>query len=397
MANLQVLSLQYNKLRDLSPGLFRDLGSLKTLLLRYNDFGPVRRGMFDGLDGLQDLYIERARISRLEPGALQEMPQLQVLALRDNRLRSIAPGTFSGLDLHELHLDGNPGSPFTFAPTPTPVVPSTASEGRLMEVVIESHPEAPLGVEAWLSAVGGSMSPTNVYIPAGSPTSSRRVEVAPDDDGPVTVRVARTKYYRGAHDGIRVAPGPPVVLYGFPDVALEVGRGGRSFDLTTVFSYFIGAAAEYKASSSDTAVVSADVDGGTLKLGPAGPGTAEVTVTAIGPTGETLTRRFSVSVDVPSVPLTLAGRQHRHEGFVRVINRSENAGTVRISAIDDAGTRHGPVRLRIPPYGAAQFNSTDLEVGNESKRLLEGVGVGTGEGDWRLVFESDLDIDAFSS
>ena len=93
------------------------------------------------------------------------------------------------------------------------------------------------------------------------------------------------------------------------------------------------------------------------------------------------------------VPLFLAasaldadGRQ----GFVRVLNRSESGGEVRVSAIDDSGRRAGPVTLSIGRFETKSFNSQDLEQGNPGKGLSPGVGPGTG--DWRLEFESDLDI-----
>ena len=78
------------------------------------------------------------------------------------------------------------------------------------------------------------------------------------------------------------------------------------------------------------------------------------------------------------------------EGFVRVINRSYSYGEVAIEAVDDGGTRSGPVRLALRPRRAVHFNSTDLEVGNEAKGLVGRVGVG--EGDWRLEVTSELDL-----
>ena len=77
-------------------------------------------------------------------------------------------------------------------------------------------------------------------------------------------------------------------------------------------------------------------------------------------------------------------------GFVRIVNRSLQSGTVRMTAIDDAGERFGPVTLSLEANEAVNFNSRDLEQGNTSKGLPSGVG--DGEGDWRLEFDSALDI-----
>ena len=85
-----------------------------------------------------------------------------------------------------------------------------------------------------------------------------------------------------------------------------------------------------------------------------------------------------------------AGRQ----GFARVVNRSGEAGEVRIEAWDDAGVMHGPVTLRLGAGKAAHFNSTDLEEGNEAKGLTGATGAGTGQ--WRLALRSTLDLEVLS-
>ena len=79
------------------------------------------------------------------------------------------------------------------------------------------------------------------------------------------------------------------------------------------------------------------------------------------------------------------------QGFVRIINLSDRPGTVTIHAIDDAGERYGPVSLELEAAATAHFNSTDLEEGNESKALTEGVG--DGEGNWRLELNTDIIIE----
>ena len=82
------------------------------------------------------------------------------------------------------------------------------------------------------------------------------------------------------------------------------------------------------------------------------------------------------------------------QGFVRIANRSEVAGTVSIEAIDDAGTRFGPVALSIGGGETVHFNSDDLEAGNAGKGLPDGVGDGSGA--WRLEMGTDLDVEALA-
>ena len=79
------------------------------------------------------------------------------------------------------------------------------------------------------------------------------------------------------------------------------------------------------------------------------------------------------------------------QGFVRVVNTSDEAGTVRIRAFDDAGTGYDPVTLAIEAGAVRHINSTDMETGNAAK----GLGGSTGapeKGHWRLALESDLGL-----
>ena len=83
------------------------------------------------------------------------------------------------------------------------------------------------------------------------------------------------------------------------------------------------------------------------------------------------------------------------EGVVRVINRSWQAGEIRVVAVDDGGARVGPVTLVLQRRQTVHFNSGDLQRGNAAKGLRDGVGSPT-RGDWRLELTSDLDIAVMS-
>ena len=98
----------------------------------------------------------------------------------------------------------------------------------------------------------------------------------------------------------------------------------------------------------------------------------------------------SAAQNTHTLPLVLPASSAGLEGFVRIVNRSFQPGTVRMTAIDDTGERFGPVTLALEAEETVNFRSSDLERGNASKGLP--VGVGDGEGDWRLVLETDLDI-----
>ena len=92
-----------------------------------------------------------------------------------------------------------------------------------------------------------------------------------------------------------------------------------------------------------------------------------------------------------SLPLVISAANPVQQGFVRIINHSNKAGTVEIRAFDDFGQRFGPVTLDLEAKGSVHFNSDDLESGNADKGLSGGVG--DGQGDWRLELVTTLEIE----
>ena len=94
------------------------------------------------------------------------------------------------------------------------------------------------------------------------------------------------------------------------------------------------------------------------------------------------------------VPHLLSASHAIRQGFVRIVNRSALAGTVRIEASDDAGRRSEALTLSMDPDEAVHFNSMDLEYGAADKGLSGRTG--SGEGDWRLDLSSSLDFDSLS-
>ena len=90
------------------------------------------------------------------------------------------------------------------------------------------------------------------------------------------------------------------------------------------------------------------------------------------------------------LPYILAENTAGAHGFVRIVNRSAQAGTVTLTAIDDEGRNAGTETLSLAANGAIHFTSRDLERGNADKGL-SGVGAPSA-GHWRLVLTSSLDI-----
>ena len=96
-----------------------------------------------------------------------------------------------------------------------------------------------------------------------------------------------------------------------------------------------------------------------------------------------------------TVPLFLSASDPlERQGFLRVVNRSDAPGTVRIDAYDDSDFTYDPVTLSLEPRQARHFSSSDLESGNAGKGLSGSTGAG--RGDWRLELSSDLNIEVLA-
>ena len=94
------------------------------------------------------------------------------------------------------------------------------------------------------------------------------------------------------------------------------------------------------------------------------------------------------------VPLFPSASDGVRQGFVRVINHSDAVADVRIDAVDDGGASFGPLMLTVGAGEVVPFNSGHLENGDPDRGW--DIGTGPGEGDWRLVLSSELDIEVLS-
>ena len=146
-------------------------------------------------------------------------------------------------------------------------------------------------------------------------------------------------------------------------------------------------------------LLSADALGGYLSnfmvLAYVEKGTYYITVSGFDPdvTGDyELHVDFTASSEAPTaeVPLFLSANPQRH-GFLRIFNASDSAGRVEITAFDDDGARHGPVSIALDGQETLHVNAMDLENGNAAKGLTGSLG--SGSGDWRLRFTTDLALE----
>lgn len=91
------------------------------------------------------------------------------------------------------------------------------------------------------------------------------------------------------------------------------------------------------------------------------------------------------------LPLLPPASDAFREGVVRIVNHSDEPGQIAVSAVDDTGSVFGPIVVPIEAGQAIEFSSTDLEQGNADKGIA--AGIGAGQGDWRVVLETALEIE----
>lgn len=186
-----------------------------------------------------------------------------------------------------------------------------------------------------------------------------------------------------------------MVSVGTITAALAVGGDALSFDVKGYFQAVLGEDFDLTVDVDDATKATTEIVDGSLVVTPVLAGRVTSTVVASNPDGETETLEFVIAVRGGwIVPFFPSASDSMRQGFVRVINHDAQAGSVSIVAIDDSGTREDPVALAIGQGQAVHFNSNDLEAGNPDKGLTGHVGSGTG--DWRLVFESALDLEVLS-
>ena len=80
--------------------------------------------------------------------------------------------------------------------------------------------------------------------------------------------------------------------------------------------------------------------------------------------------------DTYRLPLLPSASDALREGMVRIVNHSDEAGQVAVTAIDDSGLAFGPVAIQLGARQAIRFSSTDLERGNEALGIATGIGGG---------------------
>ncbi|XP_028641789.1 platelet glycoprotein Ib alpha chain [Grammomys surdaster] len=107
LLKLKTLDLSHNNLKSL-PSLGQALPALTSLTISFNKLGSLSPGILEGLSQLQFLYLQNNDLKSLPPGLLMSTTKLKKLNLSNNKLRELPPGLLDGLeDLDTLYLHGN--------------------------------------------------------------------------------------------------------------------------------------------------------------------------------------------------------------------------------------------------------------------------------------------------
>ena len=204
LTHLEELYIWDNGLTTLPEGIFDNLTDLERLSLSNNGLTSLRADLFPGLDKLEYLSLWRNSLDALPDDIFKDLDSLEVLGLSYNNFDALPDGLFSGwTSLVSVGLEDNPGSPFVFDL-------EVAREDDDTVVVNVSN-ATPFDISITLEAYGGSLSATEVTLPAGS-TSTEAINATPDGDGAMTVRVVSADFEAEYATGIAVGRGGPLTL-----------------------------------------------------------------------------------------------------------------------------------------------------------------------------------------
>ena len=317
------------------------MDGIEELELDGRGIASLRAGDFAGLTGLEELDLYGNELTSLPEGLFNGLPSLSSLNLTNNRLTMLPAGVFSGLsNLFALYLGENQLT----------TLPLGVFRGlrRLDALLLENNrlTALPAGVFDGLTGLGQLWLNNNqlTTLPPG-------------------IFDSLSELYHLDLERNQLASLPPGVFDRLTSLGQLDLRRNRLVGLTRNDPLF------------------ARLPGGVwLRL----ENQTEP------PSTSTNTVRVSAAV-----PLFISASDSMREGFVRIMNFSDSAGTVRIHAYDDAGNPANPVDIPLARYQNLQFNSRDIENGNPAKGIENGIG-SPSRGDWRLDIETALSVRVLS-
>ena len=378
LASLTDLWLHDNKISDVS-GL-AGLTSLTTLYLSGNEISDV--SALSGLTSLLVLYLSGNEISDMSP--LSGLTSLGTLGLSGNEIVDVS--ALAGLTrLGQLYLSGNE------------IVDVSPLSGLLWLGTLDLSGNQIADVSAlsglpWLGDLNLSGNEIADVSALAGLVALGQLQLAGNDISDVSALAGLTSLTSLSLSGNEISDVSALAsLTSLRSLYLD---GNAISDISSLGGWQLGELWFFVLSRNAISDIRPLLESGLQGIGgyvdlrgnPLGDGQA----------GHVLALRESRTIVVfddggHRVPLfPSAAAESAVAGFVRVINHSNEAGSVSIEAVDETGERRGPLSLAIDAGQALHFNAADLEQGNPTKGLS---GIGEAIGDWRLVLRSELDIE----
>ena len=239
LVNLERLDLYNNSLSELPDGVFDGLSNLEYLYLGSNDLTTLPDGVFNGVSNLKWLYLGSNDLTTLPDGVFDGL-SMSTLSLSNNQLTTLPAPLFSSMDwpnnrcfvglcllirgnqIAELpdglfhiedfdavmiHMQDNPGTPFTFSMEAEVIDQTTDGDGlATARVRWKVAQGAPLTMRASLSVTGGTASDSSVAIRSGS-IYSNEITVAQTEAGQTaTLTLGEVSAHRLRGGGVLIAP-----------------------------------------------------------------------------------------------------------------------------------------------------------------------------------------------
>lgn len=309
LRGLQLLDLGSNGLAALPPGSLADLGALTTLTLANNRLATLTAEAMAGARVLEILNLRRNRLANLPTRLFAANSVLRELHLQDNRLAVLPDGLFVGLSrLEEVDLSGNPGTPFVLAVSlaradAAPVVPGPATVSAQVDAGMPFAGRAEVrwqgGGPVLLALPAGEVESVSFVVPAAR--GAVRLSLTPPALPGTRCGDLLLPCFRGftlAGSTLALYQPPPRVVRQVPPVELFAADSTR-FELSRFFAATDGGPLTYSATSSDPALATASVVGGSLvvEAGEVGDeGSVEITVSAADRAGQSVSLTFAVAL-----------------------------------------------------------------------------------------------------
>ena len=311
MHELEVLNLNYNpQLASLPAGLFDDLTSLVELDLscnrvRHACLREISPRLFANLGSLRTLNLERNALTVLRSDALIGLNSLEELNLGQNLLDDLPDGLLVGTAIERLYVAGNPGAPFKFAVNLVRLDRDKAAAGPALVA-----PHIPQGSPVSTSLpllLSNARTSDSLLVISGGDASGESATITQTGSSGAYVSLG-TLPEVPSYFGYRFERGDPIHLFAtsvnqapavtesVPNHIIQVGGPVPSVDVTDFFSDPDGDALTIEARTFNETAVGVSVEGTAFELRPRSEGEALVEVSALDPEGFRATQHVWVVV-----------------------------------------------------------------------------------------------------